>query len=390
MERNKGLFELALVAPPWWLIPSKNIVTATEHLVEDYSYNFNKEGYKSVVFSRRKDNTDIEDIKDLNKYKNTYIYTKVTFVDRKLFRNINSLFFYFLYILKVSFKIKKLGIRKIIVFQILPFCFWIKLINTNSKILYHIGNHELSKSENYYQYGFIPSSLALKVFPKIYTIIPVSNHIRDGIVKRFPSIKNKCKTIYVGIDSEIFKKGEKDKRKRIITYSGRVVPEKGVHLLVNVFNNLKKDFKDIELYILGSGIGPNIPFDYFDIFKKEGIKMLGLLPRKDVANILRQSSIFVYPVIWEEPFGLAPVEAMAVGIPTVVSNTKSGYTEIINDSNGYYFNSNDEKDLERVLKGLLSSSNGQKDICNKAVETIQKRLSWKDCIKNSIDCFTQP
>lgn len=130
--------------------------------------------------------------------------------------------------------------------------------------------------------------------------------------------------------------------------------------------------------------------DYFENFNHEGIKMFGLLPRKEVANVLRQSSIFVYPVIWEEPFGLAPLEAMAVGIPTVVSNTESGYSEIINESNGYYFNSNDEKDLERVLRKLLLNSNGVQDVCDNAVSTVKNKLSWKKCIRNTLNCFTLP
>ncbi len=388
MKSNKGLVEIALVAPPWWLIPSKNIVTATEHLVEDYAFNLKEYGYRSLIFSRENDYTDESGIKDLNRYNNHYEYTKVLKLDRRIFKKTNTLLFYLFYILKVSFKIRKFKIKRVIVFQTLSFCYWIKLINPKTEVIYYTVNHDLSRNDNYYKYGSISDKLAERILPKIHLVIAMSKYIRKGIIKRFPEIKEKCKVIYVGINRNIFKKKVEETKEKIITYSGRVVPEKGVHLLSNAFKNLQKKYKGIKLYILGGGIGPNIPIDYLENFNHEGIKMFGLLPRKEVAKILRQSSIFVYPVIWEEPFGLAPFEAMAVGIPTVVSNTESGYKEIINVSNGYYFNSNDEKDLERVLRNILSSKNSNEDICKNGINTIQNKLSWEKCIKNTLECFT--
>jgi len=388
MTNREKEFDIALIATPWWLIPSKNIVTATENLIEDYAFNFKKYGYRSVIFSRARDYTDESGVKDLNKYNNEYRYTKVSRIDRKVFKKTNTLLFYLPYILKIAFKIKQLGIRKVVVFQTLSFCYWIKLLNPKTEVLYYTVNHELSRDDNYYQYGTISKDFALRVLPKIDCIITMSKYIQKGILNRFPSMKQKCKVVYAGIDTEIFKERKKGRKERIITYSGRVVPEKGVHLLANAFRNLQKEFKDIKLNILGGGIGPNIPVDYFESFNHKGINMLGLLPRKEVAKILRESSIFVYPVIWEEPFGLAPLEAMAVGLPTVVSNTQSGYTEIINESNGYYFNSGDEKDLEKVLRNLLSSSNNQEDVCKNAINTVQDKLSWEKCIKNTMSCFT--
>lgn len=385
--KNKE-FDIALIAAPWWLIPSENIVTATEHLIEDYAFNLKKYGHRSVIFSRQEDYTDKSGLKDLNKYHNDYEYTKVSKLDRKLFKRTNTLLFYLLYILKVSLKIRRLEIKRVIVFQTLSFCYWIKVLNPRTEVIYYTVNHELSRNDNYYQYGSISHKLAKKVLPKIHLIIAMSKYIKGGIINRFPEVKKKCKVVYAGLDIDIFKKREGANREKIITYSGRVVPEKGVHLLSNAFKNLQKEFKDIKLYILGGGIGPNIPPDYFENFNHKGIKIFGLLPRRKVAKILKQSSIFVYPVIWEEPFGLAPIEAMAVGIPTVVSKTNSGYREIINESNGYYFNSNDDKDLEKVLRNLLSFSKNQEEICTNAINTVQNKLSWKKCIKNTLECFS--
>ncbi|HCC68052.1 TPA: hypothetical protein DEP90_02505, partial [Patescibacteria group bacterium] len=188
MIMQKRSNDIALVAPPWWLIPSKNTGTATEHLIEDYGYNLRVQGFSSTIFSREQDYTDIYDISDVNKYSNNYVYAKVSRVDRAFFKKRNLLF-YLIYILRVAIKIRRLGIKKIIVFQTFPFCFWIKIFNPRSTVLFHIGSHELSKRENYFNYGYISDSLGKRVFSKIDYVIAVSKHIQKGIKERFPMVK---------------------------------------------------------------------------------------------------------------------------------------------------------------------------------------------------------
>lgn len=383
----KNSNDIALIAPPWWLIPSENTVTATEHLVEDYAYHLKRLGYSSVIFTRKRDSTDRFGISDINRYSNTHIYIKVSKIDRRCFRK-NSIFFYLIYILKVSFKINRLGIRKVIVFQTFPFCFWIKVLNPNSKVLFHIGGHELSKNENYFNYGYISDRLGKVVLKEIDYVIAVSKHIQRGIIKRFPMFKNKVKVVYAGIDTNIFKKGDSNTSNPVIVFAGRVVPEKGIYLLINAFKNLKKEFKELKLYIIGESLGPNIPIGFENIFNMEGIKRYNLLPRKELAKVLREGNIFVYPVIMEEAFGLAPVEAMASGLVTVVSNSRSGYREVIKDGvNGYYFKYNDERDLERVLREILFSLDKQDIIRESAINTVRDILNWAYCIKDTVKYF---
>lgn len=383
----KNKCDIALIAPPWWLIPSENTLTATEHLVEDYAYHLKRLGCSNVIFSRKKDSTDRFDISDLNRYSNTHIYTKVSKIDRSCFKK-DGIFFYLIYILKVSFNINRLGITKIIVFQTFPFCFWLKVFNPKSTVLFHIGGHELSKRENYFNYGYISDRLGEIVIKKADYVLAVSKHIQGGVISRFPQFRDRVKVVYAGIDTDIFKRREGNTSNPIIIFAGRVVPEKGIYLLVNAFKNLKKEFKELKLYIIGESLGPNIPIGFDDIFNIDGVKRYKLLPRKQLARVLREGSIFVYPVIMEEAFGLAPVEAMASGLVTVVSNSKSGYREIIKEGvNGYYFKYNDERDLEKVLKRVLLSLDKQDIIRENAINTVRESLNWDKCIEETVKYF---
>jgi len=395
---NKTLYDIGLIAPPWWLIPSKGILTATEHLVEDYAYNLQLNNYKTIIFSRKKDHTDSNDIVDINNYKNDYLYTKVNTLDRKIIKYIYSLFtknkynysllFYLIYILRVAFKIKKYKINKIIVFNTFSFCYWIKLINPKCEIIYHIGNHELSKKD-YYNYGFINNELAFKVLPKIDKIITVSKLLQNEICTRFPTLTEKCYTVYPGINTNLFRKHpfKKTNDKIIIIYSGRVVYEKGVHLLVQAFKDLTKIYNNIELHIVGINIGPNMNSNYVRKMMHPKIKFYGLLPRKELAKVLKNATIFVHPVIMEEPLGLAPLEAMACGLNVIVSDINSGYKEIITKDNGHYFANNEYEDLKLVLENIIINKKMYDNHSKRARNTIVKYLSWNKCIYNTVKLF---
>jgi glycosyltransferase involved in cell wall biosynthesis len=386
---NDKKYSIALIAPPWWLIPSKDIVTATENLIEDYAYNLRKRGYSNIIFSRERDFTDRCEVLDINKYKSEFKYTKVNKLERKFFGKSNRLFFYSFYILKVAWQIRKLNIKKIIVFQTFPFCYWIKLINPQSKLLFHIGSHELSKKTNYYNYGFVRDSLFFLVSPQIDKIITVSKHIERGIAERFPWVSGKIKTVYAGIDTEMFLPKKRDNRGEVvITYAGRVVPEKGLDILLEAFKNLKEKYDNIFLNVIGGEIGPNVPKGYKESLRGRGIKIFGLVPRTDLVEILAKSSVFVYPVIMEDAFGLAPVEAMAMGIPTIVSDSNSGYREIINTENAFYFKKGDEKDLEEVLEKIILDIDFAQEVGMRGRETIEKELTWEKCISQTTKCFS--
>ncbi len=383
---------IALVAPPWWLIPSKNLLTATEHLVEEYAYNLSKCGYKNVIFAREKDDTDSYEKEDVNGFNNDYRYIPLGKMDRKYLAKMigksyrGSLFFYWIYILRVSFKIRKMKISQVVVFQTFTFCFWLKIINPKLKLIYHIGNHELSKKSKYFNYEIISNETARKVLPKIDYLIAVSDYLKQGIIERFPELSNRCVVVYPGIDLNIFKSKWENgsSREKIIMYAGRVVPEKGIHVLVEAFKMLKRDIPDIKLQIYGMDIGPNVQENYLSQLKDDAVELLGLYPRKEIAEVLRKAAIFVYPVIWEEALGLAPLEAMTVGVPVIVSDVKSGYSEFINNHNGFYFNTGDSVQLKDIMKKILEEPERQHDIGCNARETIKTRLSWRQCVEKTV------
>lgn len=75
---------------------------------------------------------------------------------------------------------------------------------------------------------------------------------------------------------------------------------------------------------------------------------------KDLANKMKEGDIFCYPSVAEkgETFGVAPLEAMGLGIPTIVSNLECFKDFIENEKNGLVFDHKD-KAAPEVLSQLI-------------------------------------
>ncbi|MGH2772461.1 MAG: glycosyltransferase, partial [Actinomycetota bacterium] len=58
---------------------------------------------------------------------------------------------------------------------------------------------------------------------------------------------------------------------------------------------------------------------------RKKVKLLGPLVRSQLWALMRDSSVLLSPIAWEEPFGLAMAEAQAAGCPVVAF--KRGATE---------------------------------------------------------------
>ena len=106
----------------------------------------------------------------------------------------------------------------------------------------------------------------------------------------------------------------------ILLYAGRVSPEKNIGLLVDLMKILATDGKQ-DYRLLVAGAGPQL-----DWLKRQAEKyapgkivQLGHLEKETLANYYANADIFVHPNP-KEPFGIAPLEAMASGVPTVAPN----------------------------------------------------------------------
>lgn len=137
-----------------------------------------------------------------------------------------------------------------------------------------------------------------------------------------------------GVDAEQFSPDRKSPKVReemiekagipedsiIILYAGRISPEKNVGLLPDFMEILaNENNKDYRLLVAGAGPQAEWLQEQTDKRIPNKIIQLGHLDKETLANYYATADVFVHPNP-KEPFGIAPLEAMASGVPTVVPN----------------------------------------------------------------------
>ena len=144
--------------------------------------------------------------------------------------------------------------------------------------------------------------------------------------------------IYVcprGVNAEIFRadrksdavKREMRERARIpadstvLLYAGRISPEKNIGLLVEMMKILAKDStKDFRLLVAGAGPEENWLKEQTAKHFPSKVVLLGHLDKETLADYYANADVFVHPNP-REPFGIAPLEAMVSGVPTLAPNS---------------------------------------------------------------------
>lgn len=132
-----------------------------------------------------------------------------------------------------------------------------------------------------------------------------------------------------GIDSSALRGDLKLDGKRVVAFTGRLVPHKGVDVIVQALRELPPD-----VVLLVIGAGPRLP-DLVGLAARVGVgdrvRFCPSVSDDDLPRYLALAEMFVFPSQNRlEGFGLAAAEAMAMGLPVIVADVP-GVREIIED-----------------------------------------------------------
>lgn len=170
----------------------------------------------------------------------------------------------------------------------------------------------------------------------------------------------KVTTCYIGVDVTKFAPGliPLAERPPRIIFVGRLVEKKGCDILLRAMAMLHRDFPAAELDIVGDG---PLRAELKQLARQLDVpaRFLGALPSVQVKAALDQARIFCLPSVRAangdaEGFGLALLEAQAVGLPVVSSAFGGAREGILHGETGYHFEEGDVGTLSDQLGSLLA------------------------------------
>lgn len=205
---------------------------------------------------------------------------------------------------------------------------------SKARIIVHLHNDFLNAD----------SKSASIIYQKSSLIVTVSDYINHR-VQTIDAKGNKGVTVWNGIDLDAFtpqadrsqfrKELGYDDDDFVIVYSGRINPEKGIEQLMQAFNAMK-DMPKVHLLVIGGSFFGNTNNDdpfitrlkALAISMDNRIRFTGFIPYSQMPFYLQIADVAVIPSQWEEPFGLTCLEAMAMGLPVIVSE-RGGLPEVV-------------------------------------------------------------
>ncbi len=163
-------------------------------------------------------------------------------------------------------------------------------------------------------------------------ILCVSNLTRDTVINKYNQDPSKVITVHNAVEP-VSPEVEailpaNNTGDKVVTFLGRITMQKGPEYFVEAAYKVLQKTKGVRFVMAGSG---DMQAAMVKLAANRGISdhfhFTGFLKGPEVYKMLKSSDVYIMPSV-SEPFGISPLEAMQVGVPTIISK-QSGCAEIL-------------------------------------------------------------
>lgn len=372
---------------------------AVENLIQNFmNENEKYNDFNITIFSDFDENA----VEEIKKYKNSnVIFIKsnfiintidkfIFFIAKNILRKKNSHSYRFImkrlnYLNQVSKYLKKKDFDKVLLenhpTQYLSLKWRKNYIKYAGKYYYHCHNeipglygckNIIDKTAKFTSVSEF-SSKALREYLNldndIFTV--VRNGIDESKFKIKLSENEKC---------EIRKKYNIEENDKILIFTGRIVPEKGIKELVKSLQNVQ--YEDYKLLIVGSALNEiktktKYQLEVEKLINKINDKIIytGFIKYEEIPKLYNIADIAVLPSIWNDPAPLTIIESLACGLP-IITTESGGIPEYAVNGSAVILK-RDEKLVENLSKEIdsLLNNEGRCELMSKKSLDVSKELT---------------
>lgn len=203
-------------------------------------------------------------------------------------------------------------------------------------------------SVTYMNPSLLPPRSLERAFSACNAVVTNSDFLKREVQKLLPKNADKIYRIHLGVDTHSFRPVDESNKTRsqlreklnlggcpTVLFVGRLIPQKGLHVLMKAMEQVRKEIPDAVLVVVGSSFyGRNLNTPYVRHIKKyaslleDSVRFVPFVSPQKIQDYYHVGDVFVTPSVGKEAFGLVNVEAMASGLPVVAHNV-GGIREVV-------------------------------------------------------------
>jgi glycosyltransferase involved in cell wall biosynthesis len=229
-------------------------------------------------------------------------------------------------------------------------------------------------------------------------VICCSNYMSGQIFQAFSIPKEKLSVIRNGvdvskfnikIDSQAIRRRYAKPDEKMVLYVGRLVHEKGVHVLIGAVPKVLSVLPDVNFVIVGEGgMKEYLSKEAWDFGVADHVFFPGFVDEETLISLYKASDAAVFPSLYE-PFGITALEAMAAKTPVVVSDT-GGLAEIVeHDKTGVKVHPDNSDSLAWGILRVLQNQKLANVIRENAYRKVVKDYDWDVIADETIGVYRQ-
>jgi glycosyltransferase involved in cell wall biosynthesis len=233
--------------------------------------------------------------------------------------------------------------------------------------------------------NFLTKPLIKSVLKKTDLITCDAEHMKEAMIKLGAKPK-KIKIIYFGVDTEKFSPGSKDKEliKKLGIENCPVVislrnlePIYDVETLIRAIPLVLKEIPSVKFIIAGKGSEEEKLRNLAKELKvSESVRFVGFIPNDELPKYLRTADVYVSTSLSDAGISASTAEAMACGLPVIITKTGENEKWIEDGENGFLIPVKNSEILAEKIIFLLENKNVAQKIGIAARKTIEERNSY--------------
>lgn len=217
-------------------------------------------------------------------------------------------------------------------------------------------------------------------------IITVSDLTRRTVIDKYGISPSKVTTVHnavVPLSEEILSLPKPENKDKTVTFLGRITMQKGPEYFVEAAAKVLRKNSGVRFVMAGSG---DMMDKMIRLAAQKGIAdrfhFTGFLRGNQVYEMLRASDVYVMPSV-SEPFGISPLEAMQMGVPSIISK-QSGCAEILDNviKTDYW----DVDAMADAMHALVSYPSLHESLRQGGIEEM-KGITWEKAGRKVLDIY---